>query len=204
MAEDVFLADACVLCDDLQEGSLRLDAAEQWQHVGLHVPGIALVDLAVLMDRDVRDHEKVAVHVDEHGFEAVAVAHRQAPRHGKRPVEPGGADHAAVRLHVQLDVAVLHDDLGILLDLEGGGVGMCREDAEIFSFFRDGEDHDRGVVPCEEIGLIVAELPGSVLPEFFRAVLQKTGAEFRDRLESCRCFFDEIQQFSVHVLLLVP
>ena len=81
---------------------------------------------------------------------------------------------------------------------------MCREDAELFALFRDREDHQRRVIPGNEIGHAVSELPWRVLPKLFRALLQKACPELSDSLEGGRRFFDEIQQFSVHVFLLFP
>ena len=108
IAQDVFGFDAHVLREHLEEEAVLIEFAFDGlcdgQHVLVRVHRNALVDLAVQVDSKVRNREDrfSKIHQPALGFEHVFALHGDHTRAGKRTVEPGRVDHAAVGLHGEL------------------------------------------------------------------------------------------------------
>ena len=122
---------------------------EEGLHVRLGVVFMAVVEAPVQMDGRVRHHRKIPVGGDEAGLHPGGGAHQHPAGKAQRPVQPGGADHAAVALGEQHGAAALHRRA---LHPVGGAVGVGGGDAP-------AGGGGGGLPPRDEAGA----LPGGVV-----------------------------------------
>ena len=96
------------------------------------------------MDSQIRNDHQVTVYIHQLCGNAVSGAHDHAACYGKRTVQPGGADHAAVFLHVQLHILVLHLDLRVGFDLEYRGIAVACHDLKTGEILFRNTEGDQG------------------------------------------------------------
>ena len=82
------------------------------------------------MNGNAGNDEQVPVEVDKAPGNAAVCADKDTSCDGKRTVQPGGQDHAAVFLNVECHILILNRDLRIALDAEGGRIEMACCDVE--------------------------------------------------------------------------
>lgn len=87
------------------------------QHIDGGIIAHAVVGVAVHVDGDVRDDGAGVLEIHELHRKLVALGDENTARHGKRPVEPRGAEHPAVFLHGETEIIPVRK-LRVLLDLE--------------------------------------------------------------------------------------
>ena len=103
------------------------------------------------MDRHIWDHAEIPVNIDQSALDAIRSAHRQSACYGERSVHPGGKDHAAVFLHIQLYILVLHLDLCIGFDLEDRRITVACHDLETGKIFFRNEKCNQGRIISGDI-----------------------------------------------------
>ena len=166
--------------DLLCELALRVRAAVQRQQVDLGVELVAVVDLAVEVDRHVRDEHGVAAKVDQLRRQPPALAHDRAPRDGQRPVEPRRHQHSAVALHVQPHIRARREVFGVRLELERRGIAMAGGDLEVArASLRHGKRHDRRAVARQKVAAAGRNRPRLLLLQLRKA---RRAQRFADRL----------------------
>ena len=115
------------------------------------------------MDSQVRDDHEITVCIYQPGGDTVSGSHDHTACYGKRTVQPGGADHAAVFLHIQLYILVLHLDLCIGFDLEDRRITVACHDLETGKIFFRNEKCNQGRIISGDIvaaaGLQIPFLP---------------------------------------------
>ena len=72
------------------------------------------------MDRHVRNDEKIPINIDQLRRDALLRLNDYTTGNGKRTIQPWCTEHTAILLDIQLDIAVVHDDLCVRLDLKTG------------------------------------------------------------------------------------
>ena len=146
MPQDLFLRDSCRICDQFHKSTLCRQVTINGEHIFLDIVFAAVIDLTVHVNRQIRDHDKVAADIDEDGAEAplrlILYDHSSGDREGT--VKPGCTDHAAVTLDVQPDVMSFGFQFGIFFDLKGGGVAVAGDDMHTLHLLnRNGKGNER-------------------------------------------------------------
>ena len=143
-SEDLFFFNTRCLSDERQEGFSGCFVSEQRRHVFLWMIGIPFIHLPVHMDRQIRDHQEIPVDIDQAALQAMFSPHHDPSGDGKRPVEPGRHEHAAVFFHIQLGVMTVHHDLSVFLDLKGRGIAVRGDDLKMVRILFRNPECDQG------------------------------------------------------------
>ena len=145
------------------------------------------------MDGHVWDHHRIRVDVDQYGPDALRRAHHRAARHGQRAVEPTAHDHAAVAFGIQADILVAHGQLGVLLDLEGGRIGMTGDQLKGLRLpLGQGEGDHAGAVARHIIAPAGPQMPPLSLLQGLKA--RKGTANGLRRVKAGGAFLNKIDQ----------
>ena len=136
----------------LQKRRLLSRFTEKGKQILLRVVGIPVIDAAVHVDRQTGNDQKIPVNVDQSCPDPVRCLYDHAARDRQRSVQPRRAQHTAVLLYVQPDIAVLHRDLRVRLDLEHRRVAVACHDLESVKVLclRHPERDQRGIVACDK------------------------------------------------------
>ena len=186
MAQDLFGFRSGSLRDFPHQSARGAAFPVQGHHVPLGVKIVSCVDLPVEMDRHVRNQQRVPVQVHKPRNNTVPFPDRQASGYGKRPVQPGGHDHAAVSFHIHADIAVV-PVLKLLLQFERRGIPVRRHDAEgRESGFRHGKGNHRRIVPDHIVFSAGVHQPGIRFLQLLIAVFPQHLREVRGRVERRR------------------
>ena len=89
-----------------------------------------LVDVAIEVDRELRDAQQRAVDTEQHFVDPTVAPHRQPPRQPEVAVEPRVEQHAAVDLDAELAKAG-RTAVGVGLDAQVGRIGVGAHQAEL-------------------------------------------------------------------------
>ena len=140
--------------------------SEEGEHVSIGVKLFAVVGAAVHVDGHMGDEQQIPIHVQELSADLLPFPHDGAARHGEGPVQPGGADHAAVLFHVQPGVHSRRGHRCMLLDLEAGGVRVGGHHEKALPLpFRDAEGDERGGVAACKVPAAFFQIPSVLLPQ---------------------------------------
>lgn len=170
--DDVLLCGSASLCNQLIEGVLGSGIAVQRQEVYLWVVFHAVVYGAVHVDSQIWDDQQVAVDVEELRCNTGFGLDQRTTGNRQRTVKPGGINHAAVALGVQLNIFSLDHLLRVIFDLEGRGIAVAGNDVEAFEVFGwDLECDDRGKVAGHKVFSALFDLPVFVFAQLLKALL---------------------------------
>ena len=203
-AQKLFLPDAQRL---RQKGGERaaLLAGKQGEHIHLLIEGEAVVDRPVHVDGHAGNQHQVPVQVHQLGGNAAVLPLHQDPAgNGQGSVQPGGADHAAVALHVEGGVSPAGLVGGVLLELEGGGVRVGGGDIEAVALQLRPQvkGDDAGAVAADVAARPRLKLPDAALQQLTVSVLLQGLPHGGDGVEGCGVLPDEgqglLRNFSVH------
>ena len=139
------------------EGTLLEAGAVEGRHIHGGVVGCALVGLAVHVDGHVGDDGAGLPQVTEAALNAALRPDEKPSGDGEGAVHPAGAEHPAVGLRPELDIAV-SGDFRRLLELEAGAVAV------------GGGHHEAGEVP---VGQAEGDQGGAVAGD----IVARTGPE---------------------------
>lgn len=170
------------------------------QHIDGGIVLHAVVGVAVHVDGDVRDDGAGVLEIHELHRKLVALGYENTARHGKRPVEPRGAEHPAVFLHGETEIIPVRK-LRVLLDLERRAVAVRGGHHKARDLTGGDAKRDEGrAIPRDKIlaagndlpALRLAKLGISGLAQHVRAV--GAGVERRGT------YGDIIKELFVHVV----
>ena len=115
------------------------------------------------MDCQIRDHQKVPVHIHKLCDKSFSLFYDHSSGYGKGTVKPGSAEHTTVTLHIQLHILMVHFHLRIFLDLESRGIAVAGHDTvSCKSGLRNGKCHNGGVISGDKISaLVISHLSSS-------------------------------------------
>ena len=155
------------------------------------------------MDCQIGDHQQIPVHIHKLCDKAIPFFHDHPSRYGERTVKPGGAEHTAVTLHIQLHILFIHFHLRIFLDLKSRGIAVAGHDAVSGkSGFRYGECHDGGVISGDKISAALFDLPFLFLFQLCESVCRKNLLHIFNSMKTAWAFFNKCKKLfcslSVH------
>ena len=185
-----------------------LPGGEQGEHVHLLVVLHAGIHVPVHVDGHVGDEQQVPVDVEKPGLHHVALAHQHSASQRQRPVQPAGADHAAVPFRVQLEIAALALELRLLLHLIAGRVAVGGGDLEVVvvQLLAHMEGNDGRAVAGDVILAPLFQSPAVALFQTLIPGLVQHLGELLHRVEAAGAMFNEVQHFTGCLLIhgLVP
>ena len=167
----------------------------EWKHVRLGIELPAFPRIPVHVDGHAGNHHQILLDIDQPCLAPGFPPHHHAPCHGQRTVQPGGQNHAAVFLRIQLQICPFHRHLRRLLYLECRGIGMGCRDMEAFRRISlwDAERDQRGIVPGHVIAMSGFQLPLIRLLQFPEAQIRKLLFQIRHRMVGGGALLNEFQ-----------
>ena len=112
------------------------------------------------MDRQIRDHHKVSVKIDQTLLHAAVSTYHNPSGNREGSVKPRCAQHTSVLLCIQLHIMTCRNHLRILLDLEARRIAVGRYHLEIMHFpLRDPEGDERRSISHHIIVSALLQLP---------------------------------------------
>ena len=200
--EQVACDDLLGLCaaaggDFLREPAAGRFVAVERDHVDLRVEVVAGIDIAVEMNGHVWDERRVAAEIDEPRMQARFILDDGAPGDGKRPVQPGGHDHAAVALDVEAHVFAARFIFGEGLEFESRGIAVAGDDLERReAAFRHAQRKQRRAVAGQIIPAARRELPRFAFVQPGEARFFQHFGHFANRVKRRRRAADKIDEIS--------
>ena len=180
-----------------------LPGGEQGQHVHLLVVGGPVVHIPVHVDGHAGDDEQIPVKGQEAGGDGASLPHQHTSGQGQGTVHPGGADHPAVALRVQLQVTALSLHLRHLLHLEGGGVAVGGGHLEmvVVQLSPHAEGDEGGAVAGGVVGPALLHRPFFRLPQPLETGGLQLPADLRHGVEAAGTPLNKVQNLSCSFLV---
>ena len=97
----------------------------QGKHIHLRIVFYPVVGLAVHMDGHIGDEHHIPIHLHQPGGNPIAGAHHNPSGYRQRAVHPGGAEHSAIHLGIELGIVSPHRDFRVGFDLKGRGIAVA-------------------------------------------------------------------------------
>ena len=136
------------------------------------------------MNRQVGNDHEIAVDIHKSGLDPLLRPYDHSSRDGERPVEPGGAQHAAVFLDVELHILLVRRDLRIRLDLEDRRIAVtCHHLKSRIVRSGNTESDDRGVISGDIVPFARLKLPRRALIQTLHAGLLQDAAHIPDGIK---------------------
>ena len=186
--------------DHLQENVLLLSLfAEQGKHVHLGVIAVSVIDLTVHMDGQIGNDQQAAVNIHEPCLNTFGGSDHDPARDRKGPVQPGGAQHAAVFFNVKLYIPVIDRDLRVGLDLENGRIAVACHDLESRVISPGNtEGNERRIVPGHVVTFAGFQCPGPALKQTDHSGPVQLFAHISDREKSIGTVVQKSEQFLIN------
>ena len=161
MAEDIAFISVSCFGDRFHEGPFCREAAVEREHILLGIVFIAVICLPVHVDGKIWDQKEIPVDIDQTGDQiSPAVFYNDPAGHRERPVQPGGAEHSSVTLHVQPDIMSVGFQFRVFLDLKSRRVTVAGDDAHAVEILHGKRERDQGsIIPHDKITAAGAEFP---------------------------------------------
>ncbi len=108
--------------DKIHKRPLSTEIAQNRQHIFLWIIGMATVRIAVHVNCQTRNHDKVAVDIDKPADKLVSFPQDKLARNRQRPVKPRRTQHTAIFFDVQPDICVFNPHLWVFFDFKTGRI----------------------------------------------------------------------------------
>ena len=202
MAQNILRPDAGALRQQLLEAALGRDAAQQRQRVHIGQIFFAVVCRPVHMDGHIGDHQQIPVDIHQPDRQLLPLPDQHPARCGEGAVQPGAHEHPAVFFRAQLDIVPRRQLFRLLLELEGGGIGMGRrQHIAAGQLLRRAEGQNGRAVADDIILSARPDGPGLLLPQGLIARLLQQLLQICDHMITAGAFADEPQQLPCQRLL---
>ena len=151
---------------------------------------MAFVHIPLLMDGEAGNGQQVTVQMDQAPLYTGGRLHHGAPGHGERAVQPRGAVHAAVALHLQTNVTFVSGHR-VAFDAEGGGVAVGGSHAPAGQGGgRETEGDETALIPGDVIGAALLQPPLAGLLQSDKSGLFQQRGGATDRVKRAGAFFN--------------
>ena len=114
-------------------------------------------------------HRHIFIKIHQPALHSLLSAENKPPGNGQRPVQPGGKNHAAVFLHIQFDIAIVHRNFRRFFQFKTWGIAVGSHHMKAPRHLsRYGKSDDGRIVSVYIILSTQPNIPFLFLLQFFK------------------------------------